>query len=232
MGCVVRFGIMPWTSTPRREWHMHPTPQLSGGDFWTQCLGQAPSGVCTVGAATGLRAGEGRPWSTGWTGRGWRAASDRPLKGREPNRSLDALIFQKHHSGLCVEGLGSGGDFGGCWVLEVVAQDRASFLCKLGCAPGLPPEPLFSLLSRPPMTVAGDRGCPGCVGFSVCFYFVLALLFICQCSALSPCACPLTQLGFFKLPECFFPFCYILPDYTQLSHLHVILPKPLTLCFI
>ena len=31
-----------------------------------------------------------------------------------------------------------------------------------------------------------------------------------------------------KLSERFSPLCYILPDYTQLSHLHVVLPKPLT----
>ena len=120
-----------------------------------------------------------------------------------------------------------GGGFWKWWL-----RTEPAFSASWAAPSGLPPEPLFSLLPRPPMTVAGDRECPGCVGFSVCFYLILALLFICQCSALSPCGCPLTQLGFFKLPECFFPLCYILPDYMQLSHLHVILPKPLTLCFI
>ena len=133
MGHVVRFGIMPWTSTAAQR--MTHAPHAPAVRRWLL------NAVLRTGSERRLhcwgghwpKGGEGRPWSTGWTGGGWSAASDRPLKGHEQNRSLDALIFQKHHSGLCVEGLSSGGDFGGWWVLEVVAQDRASFLCKLGC---------------------------------------------------------------------------------------------------
>ena len=63
-----------------------------------------------------------------------------------------------------------------------------------------------SLLSRPPMTVAGNHECPWCVGFSVCFFcLVLALLFICQCSAPSPCGCPLTQFGFLNFQSVSLP---------------------------
>ena len=111
--------------------------QLSGGAFWMQCWEQAQSSVCTVGGPLVWEGGKAGRWSMAWTGGGWRAASDSdgPLKGHEQDRSLDALIFQKRHSGLCVDSLSSDGDLVGGCSLEVVAQDRASFLCKLGCAP-------------------------------------------------------------------------------------------------
>ena len=38
---------------------MHPTPQLSGGDFWTQCLGQAPSGAASALLGRPLAQGRG-----------------------------------------------------------------------------------------------------------------------------------------------------------------------------
>ena len=144
-GVCDRFGIMPWTSTAAQRMthaqlhppHPHPPPTAVRRCLLNAVLRTGSEQCLRCWGAAGLRGRESGPWSMAWTGGGWRAASDSdgPLKGHEQDKSLDALIFQKRHSGLCVDSLSSDGDLVGGCSLEVVAQDRASFLCKLGCAP-------------------------------------------------------------------------------------------------
>lgn len=222
MGCVARFGMRPWTSTAVQRMTRAPHPPAvrrrllnavlrTGSEWRLHCWGGCwPEEEGDMVHGLNRRRMESRLWQA--------------FKGAWAGQEPGCLNFSKTSLDCVRMALAQvvtlvGGGFWRWWL-----RTEPAFSSRWAAPPGLPPEPLSSPLSRPPMTEAGAGHSLGMwasasapAWFGHCCSYPSALP--------APCGRPLTQRGCLNFGV-FLSLVYIFPDYTQLSRLHV------TLCFI